>query len=380
MSKYSFVGTGAFGCVIKPGYVCHSYQEEKFKKSQTISKLFLSREEWEKEIKIQIMVQDEIDKDSKFTVKMLDSCEKPGSISKEVSNINKCKQTFNETKQIFQIVYEFGGVDLARLTIDTYPEITAKLNIVKVLVSLFNVLQGIQKMISLDYMHRDIKIDNILYDINSNKSSLIDFGFCVKRKDTYDNLAFFFENESEFQHKFYPVEYNLMFHAYINKNKLTKEEAKKLNFYKACLDIVPLIDKINGRANIPDNYKKKVMEVKATLFEYLEKCNDILDFFKDAYKEKLKPTKTDIDYYLSVLSNKNSVNKIDIRYKIDVYMFGMSLMYFVILALLNLKEDNGIFKIPLNLFNLILKMIDTNPFTRCSIEEAIAEYKQIFSL
>ena len=281
------------------------------------------------------MVQDEIDKDSKFTVKMLDSCEKPGSISKEVSNINKCKQTFNETKQIFQIVYEFGGVDLARLTIDTYPEITAKLNIVKVFVSLFNVLQGIQKMISLDYMHRDIKIDNILYDINSNKSSLIDFGFCVKRKDTYDNLAFFFENESEFQHKFYPVEYNLMFHAYINKNKLTKEEAKKLNFYKACLDIVPLIDKINGRANIPDNYKKKIMEVKATLFEYLEKCNDILDFFKDAYKEKLKPTKTDIDYYLSVLSNKNSLNKIDIRYKIDLYMFGMSLMYFVILLFPN---------------------------------------------
>jgi len=381
MNEYSFLGSGSFGCVIKPGYVCHNYQQEKFKNLKTISKLFVSKEEWEKENRIQKMIEAEIDKTSKFTVKMLDSCPKPGSIAKEIKDIYKCKQVINEDNRIYQIIYEYGGVDLHRILSNVSQTATSrKINVLKIFVSLFDVLQGIEKMVLVDYIHHDIKIDNILYNEDTNKAKLIDFGFCVRRKDCYDNLSFFFEDESNLQHQFFPVEFNLIFHAYLNKNGLTKDEAKNLNFYKACLDLVPFISRINANPMIPKAVKAKVDEVKKKLAEYLENCSKILLLFKDANKDLLKPTKNDIDIYISAISLAHSRNKVDIRYKIDVYMFGLSLLYFLLMGMIYLKEETGIYKVPLELFDLILKMIDSNPFTRYSIQEAVADYKKIFSL
>ena len=43
----------------------------------------------------------------------------------------------------------------------------------------------------------------------------------------------------------------------------------------------------------------------------------------------------------------------------------------------NYKKKNEIYDIPVKLFDLLLKMIDINPFTRIDIFDATDEYKKI---
>lgn len=385
-SPHKFLAKGTYGCIVKPGIVCHNYKlrDTKFKNMETISKLFTNEEEWNNEIKIQKVIETEIDKQGDFTIKMLDFCKKPSSIVKEIKDFYKC-DSFNPTSnnKILQIVYPYAGIDLDNLVNKfNNPQISFKFNIRKALPYMLNLFEGIEKMVFADYVHYDIKINNILYDPTNNKFYLIDFGFCVKKKDTYDYKSFLFEDDYVPSFTFYPVEYNLMYYAYQNNLNYSKEDAKKLNLFKLCQQLMPLLNRIiNDNSNrLHQKLKDKIAYVKNTLKIYLENCSKIIYEFKDASKYKLKPTKNDIDTYLAYLSLEKSVNKVDIRYKIDVYMFGFSLLFFLLCAINNLDEQNGILKIPLELFDLILKMVDSNPFTRISIQEAIIEYKRIFLL
>ena len=61
-------------------------------------------------------------------------------------------------------------------------------------------------------------------------------------------------------------------------------------------------------------------------------------------------------------------------------MLGLFLLSFITNSFIFLNKSNHIFEVPINFFDLILKMIDINPFTRINIYDAIDEYKKIFSL
>lgn len=382
MKKHSYLANGTYGCIIKPGIICHNFEERRFKGIKTISKLFASKEEWKDEVRIQLIVENEIDKDSIFTVKMLEYCEKNSSILGEIDGIYKCGSLGNSDNKIYQIVYPFGGIDLNNLVVKfNVPEVSLNFRIDNALPSMINIFEGIEKMVNANYIHHDIKINNILYDINFNKFTLIDFGFFVKIEDTFDYRAFLLEEENPLFFIFYPVEYNLMYYAYMNNSNYSKMDAKKLNLFLISEQLIPLITTIcNDKYKFKKEIRDKINNIKKTLKFYLDNCSNIISFFSDASKDKLKPTKSDIDNYIISISQKHSINKIDIRHKIDVYMFGNCLLYFLLYSLINLNEENGIFKIPLELFDLVLKMIDSNPFTRISIQQAIIEYKHIFSL
>ena len=61
-------------------------------------------------------------------------------------------------------------------------------------------------------------------------------------------------------------------------------------------------------------------------------------------------------------------------------MLGLFLLSVIVNSFIYLDEKNNIHEVPVKLFDLLLKMIDINPFTRIDIFDATDEYKKIFKL
>ena len=382
MDKAVFVASGSYGCVIKPGYICSKKHTKKKFVENTISKLFPSKKEWLKEIELQEIVQNEIDPSSKFTIKMIDYCELKPTIIKNTKNINFCSLVNEkQSNNIYQIIYEYGGIDVYNIIKNNNPELTSNFNIINALHSFLSIMEGLKILAIKNYVHHDIKLDNILYDLNKNKFILIDFGFLVNIKKTYNNYAFLFKDPHNITFKFFPPEYNIMFFAYNNITQLSTNNIYSINLYEFSINYLPLLNKINNNSSIPKNYKDVFLKIKSTLEYYIyKKSNEVLQLFKDASEDKLNPTIENIDSYLKNISNFHSTNQIDIRLKIDTYMLGLFLLSFITKSFIFLDKTNKIFEIPIKLFDLILKMIDINPFTRISIYDAIDEYNKIFKI
>jgi len=388
MSKPIYIASGSYGCVIKPGYICKKEENIKKKKkskiiANTVSKLFPKKKEWLREINLHEIVQKEIDPDNKFTIKLIDSCEIVPSILKSTQKIEKCKLVNQYQKEnIYQIIYENGGIDLYNIIIKrTYPDISERFNIINALHSFISIFEGLKILAIKNYIHHDIKLDNILYDINKNKFILIDFGLLRNISKTFDYVAFLFKDPHNLTFKYYPPEYNIMYFAYLNKKTLNRDDIQDINLYDFNSSFIPLLKKAIYIYNIPNKYKEKFKKIIETLEYYIYiKSNEVLEIFKDASEYKLKPTEEDIDKYIKELSNIHSYNQIDIRNKIDTYMLGLYLLTFILHSFIYLNETNNIFKIPIKFFDLLLKMIDINPFTRINIDDATEEYKRIFHL
>lgn len=373
MNRHIFVASGSYGCVIKPGYICS--KNHKNNMTNTISKLFPKEKEWLKEIKLQEIVQTEIDPDSNFTIKMIDNCELNPSIIKETEKIDRCYLVNHIQKHnIYQIIYENGGIDLYTIIIKrSNPELTSKFNLIKALHSFIPIFEGLKTMANKKFVHHDIKIDNILYDINKNKAILIDFGFLVNISKTYNSNAFLYNDSHNLTFKYFPPDYNIMYFAY--NNNMTSIDKNNLNDFFNNFNL--LITKAINNNKLPKKYKNALQKIinKINYYIYEESLN-VFKLFKEA--NKIQPTENAIDEYIKTVSDKYSIDQIDIRLKIDSYMLGLFLLSVIVNSFIYLDEKNKIYKIPIKLFNLLLKMIDINPFTRIDIYNATDEYKKIF--
>lgn len=389
MDSHIFVASGSYGCVIKPGYTCSKDHDKKHKKKEskflenTISKLFPKKKEWLKEIQLQEIVQTEIDPDSNFTIKMIDNCELIPSKIRDTHKIDRCSLVSHRQQQnIYQIIYENGGVDLYTIIIKrSIPDITSKFRLVKALSSFASIFDGLKSMAIKNFVHHDIKLDNILYDINKNRFILIDFGFLLNINKTYNSNAFLFKDPHNLTFKYFPPEYNIMYFAYINKTSLNSNDIYDINLYEFFSSFMSLIKKALDSHKLPKVYKEALEKIINTIEDYVyNKSKEVLKLFKDASEDKIQPTEAAIDKYLQSVSNEYSTNQIDIRLKIDSYMLGLFLLSVIVNSFIYLEEKNEIYDIPVKLFDLLLKMIDINPFTRIDIFDATEEYKNIFKL
>jgi len=376
-----FVASGSYGCVVKPGYTC-SKKHKKIEEN-TVSKLFPKKKEWLKEIQLQEIVQTILDPNSSFTIKMIDSCQLKPITLKKTKNIEECSLVNeNQSNNIYQIIYEYGGFDLYNIIYrKTNNEKYLNINIIDLFHSFVNIFEGLKILAKFNYIHHDIKIDNILYDIYKNKSILIDFGFLMNIKKSFNSYAFLFKDPHNITFKYFPPEYNIMFFAYINKNTIDKNDIENINLYLYYTSLNSMVNKILNFRNIPNEYKNAFNNIINTVEKYIkEKSIQTLKLFKDACENKLIPNDDEIDKYIKKISILHSINKIDIRLKIDCYMFGLLLLSVICYSFIHLNETNKIYNIPIKLFDLILKMIDINPFTRIDINEATIEYKKIFGI
>ena len=82
----------------------------------------------------------------------------------------------SDTLKIHEIIYENGGTQLDEIQINDHDFIKAFIILCK----------SLQTLHELQFIHRDIKPMNILYNHDNNKLSLIDFGMCIPSNQLYD--------------------------------------------------------------------------------------------------------------------------------------------------------------------------------------------------
>jgi len=230
IDKSNYIAKGTYGCVIKPSFDCNNNK----KITNSVAKLFIFKEDWKKEIQENNIIKN-LDSTNKFTIKMLNYCEISSDfLNKNVNNINKCDK--NNKEIIYQIIYEDGGIDLRKL----FQDIPNNFDYNNFLNKLKEIFQGLIILKNNNLCHRDIKLDNLLYNKNNNKISLIDFGLMVNFDDiyNYDNFNIYLYNNSYY----YPNELKIYSLIKLNKTlsfeNLTYNSDNLINYWGARKQLV----------------------------------------------------------------------------------------------------------------------------------------------
>lgn len=347
MSNY--IGKGSYGCVIKPNINCNGT----FGKNNQITKFFFFKKDYLIEIKNQKKVES-FDKKGYFIIKKINNCKifLTPEIIKKINNINLCELKLNE---VYQITYEYGGIDLYNLFKKEF-DFLLKINLFNFLQKFSNIFDGLSKLNKNNLFHNDIKIDNILYNKKNNKFKIIDFGFM---NISYLNIIKMLKYNP---HGSYPNELNIL--GVISDEYFFKD-----------------LKKYNLNSNELIKYLEKYILLLNELYKdntdpYFQKIliliNDIYNYFKiDIFKN--------ID--LTFFEKKNlSKNYKEFRNKLDVYMLGLTLNELLIKIFLNVQKNPTIKIIPFELFSLIKKMVIFNPYERLTIQQATIEFKSIMKI
>lgn len=354
MAKSNYIGSGSYGCAIKPGFSCSSTNEVVDK---SISKLFSEEMAYKEEVEISKKIA-LLDKDNKFTLKMISNCQiTPTYINANVTDINNCKIIENKAK-IYQIVYEYGGMDLLKLFIQSHI-ISAhpNLNIYDFFKKITEILKGLEILSKNGLAHRDIKMDNILY--NGEKIILIDFGLLSTIEDVYkgNNLVLYYEVDNKSFH--YPNEI-VLFSGLLLKKELSDTQTPLIHSF---LNLVAIfIKSYKNKFNQNPEYLKEIERLNSYLFA---KSTAYYSYFKATYNKETTP-----------LFDMNELT-LNIAKKFDIYQIGI-VIYQLIITMITIYNPNEIKKIPLAIFQLLREMLEPNPLERIGITEAISKYSKLF--
>lgn len=314
-----FVASGSYGCVFYPHLKCKGKKHY----GDGVGKIFYVNEDFESEKDIEKRIQ-KIDAQNKFTLPLYDTCEtdknyRPSDQIKKCTNMDMAGKSYN------QLIYKYGGKSLIEVL--TEKKGTSAM-FKKVFVSLVNVLEGIQRVNEMGYVHQDIKPDNIMMGTSlkskseDKKAYIIDFGILDVKESIYtnDNIAIL-----KYDYPYFPPEYKIF--AMVNNSTFNK-------FYDSYMSNFNFGFMFNDRRQFIGNYLNDFgLDIKSVL--------------KDLYK-----------------SPAYDVNKI------DVYSFGIILLMVYLWAPPPKKHQTDV-------KTYIASLIHPDPRQRSTPEKALEMHKDI---
>lgn len=326
-----FIASGSYGCIFQPAVSC-TYPTKKSFKNNIVSKIFSDNDNFNEEKIIQKKIE-LIDPEHKFTIPFLGNCEI--TKFKNSNAADKCEHVdLKNTSKYNQLLYKYGGDDIDQL-ITTKKGTIIKFK--KILVLLQPVIHGIKKLLDKNYVHLDIKPDNMLY--NNKSVYLIDFGLMSYRKDIFQ-----YKHILEHNYPYYPPEFKM----YIYKNK---------SFNKF---LVRFMENFS--------YKFKINDNKTDIYSII-KYN--IDYTKDLQE-------TDF-INLNKLSIQDLQSYTD---KIDIYSLGIVLLLLYswsgFIESKSKNKKNNIIKEKIK--SIIRSMIRFNPQARINIVDLIKDYDDLISI
>ena len=314
-----FIASGSYGCVFKPHLKCKTkkhYQDG-------VGKIFYDPDEYKSEKEISDQVQ-KIDPHHKYTMPMYDTCETDANY-RPSDEIKKCNTIDMTDRSFQQLIYKYGGKSLMDILLKrkgTYG--TFK----KIFIALYNVLEGIQHVGDMGYVHQDIKPDNILMakslstKTDDKNAYIIDFGI-IDRKDnvfTKDSIPML-----KYSYPYFPPEYKM--YAYSNSFPI---------FYR----------EFTGNFDFQFKFNQKNMY--------------ILDAFKN------------VGLNMRDLCKEAFSNPTYDSSKIDVYSFGITLLMVYVWSQPSPKH-----KLDNTIKSYIAGLVHPNPALRSSTKEALKQHKTI---
>jgi serine/threonine protein kinase len=367
--KRVFLGQGTYGCVYKPAFSCNSNNNIN---NKMISKVMVNSNAIEE--KRNFIIIDNIDPAGKYHIKLEKECDLSNNNKRSILESGNCDVITNYENYKFkqlklldggkELYYYYSKIkDLIDNNISIKKEEIDIINLYKILIAYKNIVEAVLLFNNNEYCHFDIKLENIVYDINNNVMKLIDFGISLK----YDFL--------------------------IKKENI--KFAKKLNYYYTPFFI----------SNY-ETYPYELILLKYNIFKYLIKYNTAKDInkvkrkIKKSYKEQDKNNyilkNSVLKYYIKLIKLLvNKYNNIDLAYlefiklifnKLDLYSIGITLnkiidkyniLYNNVLPVDNIykKDFNKLKKLCDYWFNGILEAKINN---RWNVKNAFKEYNKIY--
>jgi serine/threonine protein kinase len=268
-----YVAEGAYGCVFNPAVK----QCSKRNSTPTVTKVFKYKWAAHEEYNATELVK-QLDPNGIFTIRAFGSCPVSRDKFAEAEMI-KCSILENVTaNRLHQIVYEYGGVTLDRVSWD---DIWDKFG------ALF---YGIEALQNAGMAHMDIKEANTVYDAKTGKLALIDFGLCRPLKHVFTKNTVF-----------------LAFGIY-TPPEIADHALKTLNR-----------DEINELMSRPNSssIKKKCSETKANKEITRKPIDNLINLLSYSKRSKLKKQMLALEYH-----NRGQVYN---PYLVDSYMLGATL-------------------------------------------------------
>lgn len=179
----ALIGEGTYGKVYRPAFDC----EGKRVKGKKVGKVFANKYDFQDELKMVDKVK-EINSNHVFSIPFYESC--PTNL---------------------QIIYADGGMDLYDYMYTHKPKLFWP-----IMRKMKYICMGIKLLIESNYVHQDIKLENIVF--NDKKLYLIDFGLMTHSKDIYKHREFLTYDYVPFPPEYKHYAYKNKFEGYFYKN------------------------------------------------------------------------------------------------------------------------------------------------------------------
>jgi serine/threonine protein kinase len=180
MSK--FLGSGTYGYVYKPPpFLCET-SGNLIPSKKYIGKMAIQSNDLNLKI-VQGLQQKrkKMDPQGKYSVPYVGYCKKTAHNRKQWDSILQTnKITF---KPNIEFIYEYGGKSWNNIKFKPTRECVRLL-----FLSFRNIVYGLRAMKDLELAHMDIKTANIVYDIDTNTSKLIDYDFLTDKKSMFTSF------------------------------------------------------------------------------------------------------------------------------------------------------------------------------------------------
>jgi serine/threonine protein kinase len=340
------IGQGGYGCVFKPALKCNGVEETD---SNKISKLIIKNEAL-KELK-ELKKIDKIDKKNKYHIETPEVC----NITKEdyinEPGIENCKllDKINNKTKLVTLQYNYGGYNLKEVLDNKL--LRNQEIIYYFFEKLENLFYGLYHMNKNNFIHNDIKEQNIVVHPQTLDIKYIDFGLSreINIKIKKDEIFIY-----KYGYYVYPFETYLLDEKIYNIYKKGKQDELKTNIF----------------LKMRNDYIKS----------YAIVIND--RFIDDKNKLYINTWTRDKEFYTNIIENTNYEKfKKELLSKLDVFSLGLLLIkcyYFIFNERINYDDIKSRRKplLQVKLLELIQKMTNSFYKDRISAKESLIYYRE----
>jgi serine/threonine protein kinase len=351
------VGEGTYGCVLKPSVKCKNKSKQTYK--NRVSKVMRT-----KNAKIELDEYKAIkkaDKKEEFYLGKPTTC-KIGDDDETMDSIDKCKiavDIYRNVDDYSLIIMKDGGKDLKQYIDEVAKRDTTPANKEKVerfLVEAHRLFMGLLVLKQNKLIHHDLKPQNFVYDEETNRINLIDFGL-MKTKQAVSSQSHLSNNHLAHIHWSFPWE--IMFLNHDDYNRVARMSNSDKNTYFNNKFLYPINSNSNDKISktiiyyltyVIDPNRSDKGHVTASMF--------LTNFFK-TIAQVIQPGEYDTFAEKCIDT-------------IDSYGLGFTMMHAVISLREFISDD-----LRIEMSSIFLDMINPRLDNRIRIEDAINRYELV---